>query len=199
MKKGLIYSIIDWIIEKIKYLNIVELFKFISIKINSKEPIASSRFGVDLFIIFKWSLISLFWFCNMKNEFVNVIVWYLIFTNVFTYFYYHTWTDDLAKPQFDHNRIKRRFLNLILSIGFNVFSFAYLFAQPFSKNFQWKNGLSTFQDSVFFSLANSFTTNYNSVKSITEIGHKITLMETVISFVFLTIIISNSIPQIKGE
>ena len=90
-------------------------------------------------------------------------------------------------------------LNLILSIGFNVVSFAYFFAQPFSKNFQWKNGFSTLQDSLFFSLANSFTTNYDSVKSITEIGHKITLMETVSSFVFLTIILSNSIPQIKGE
>lgn len=199
MKNGLIYSVVDWIIEKLKYLNIVELFKFIAIKINSKNFISSSRFAVDLFILFKWLLISLLWFCNTKNEFVNAIVWYLIFTNVYTYFYYHTWTKDLAKAQFDLNRIKRRFLNLILSIGFNVVSFAYLFAQPFSRNFQWVNGFSTLQDSLFFSLANSFTMNYNSVKAITEIGRKLILMETVISFVFLTIILSNSIPQIKGE
>lgn len=199
MEKGLIYSIVDWIIEKLKYLNIVELFKFVATLINSKNPISSSRFAVDLFIILKWLLISLLWFCNIKNEFVNAIVWYLIFANVYTYFYYHTWTKDLEKSPFDLNRIKRRFLYLILSIGFNVVSFAYLFAQPFSKNFLWKHGFSTFQDSLFFSLANSFTMNYDSVKSITEIGHKLTLMETVISFIFLTIILSNSIPQKKGE
>lgn len=199
MKKGIIYSIIDWTIEKLSFLNLVELFKFIAVKVSPSNRISSLRFAVDIFIVLKWTLISLLWFYNVKNEFINIIVWYLIFTNVYTYFYYHTWTKNIAKPEFDLDRIKRRFLNLILSIAFNVVSFAYLFAQPFSNNFQWKSGFSTLQDSMFFSLANSFTTNYNSVQAITEIGHKLTLIETIISFVFLTIILSNSIPQIKTD
>lgn len=199
MKKGIIYGIVNWVIEKLKYLNMVEFFKFIAVKISPTNRITSLRFAVDLFIILKWTLISLLWFYNVKNECINLIVLYLIFTNVYTYFYYHTWTENITKSEFDFDRIKRRFLSLILSIGFNVVSFAYLFALPFSKNFQWKGGFSTLQDSLFFSLANSFTTNYDSVQSITEIGQKLTLIETIISFVFLTIILSNSIPQIKTE
>ena len=199
MKKGIIYSFFGWLIECLRYLNLVELFKFIGVKFSPNNRITALRFSVDLFIILKWIFISIIWCLNVKNTYINLIVWYLIFTNVYTYFYYHTWTKNIAKPEFDLDRIKRRFLNLILSIAFNVVSFAYLFAQPFSNNFQWKSGFSTLQDSIFFSLANSFTTNYNSVQAITEIGHKLTLIETIISFVFLTIILSNSIPQIKTD
>ena len=197
MKKGIIYSVVDYLIEKLYYLNLVELFKFIAVKISPNNRITASRFSVDIFILLKWLFIALFWHFNVKNDFINLIVWYLIFTNVYTYFYYHIWRKNIDKSEFD--RIKRRFLNLGLSIAFNVLSFAYLFAQPFSNNYKWNNGYSTFQDSILFSLANSFTTSYNSVQSITKIGHKISLLETVISFVFLTIILSNSIPQVKTD
>jgi hypothetical protein len=199
MSKGIIYSIFNWIIEKLSYLNLVEFFKFIAVKIFPNNRITALRFSVDIFIILKWLLIALLWHFNVKNDFLNFLVWYLIFTNVYTYFYYHTWSKSIDRPEFDFDRIKRRFLNLGLSIAFNVLSFAYLFAQPFSNNFKWNNGYSTLQDSILFSLANSFTTSYNSVQTITEIGHKISLLETVISFVFLTIILSNSIPQVKTE
>lgn len=199
MKKGLIYSILDWIFENLKYLNLVELFKFIAVKIKPNHRISALRFSVDVFIILKWTFIVLIWNLGVNNDFINAIVWYLIFTNVYTYFYYHTWSNTLNKAEFDFDRIKRRFLNLGLSVGFNVFSFAYLFAQPFSNNFKWVNGISTFRDSILFSLANSFTTSYESVSTSTTVGQQLTLIETTISFVFLTIILSNSIPQIKSD
>lgn len=199
MKKGIIYSFFDWLIECLSYLNLVELFKFIGVKISPNNRIAALRFSVDLFILLKWVFISLVWYLNIKNIYINLIVWYLIFTNVYTYFYYHTWDKSINKSEFDFDRIKRRFLNLGLSIAFNIFSFAYLFAQPFSNNFKWNNGYSTFQDSVLYSLANSFTATYESVETITSIGQKLTLLETAISFIFLTIILSNSIPQVKTE
>lgn len=197
MKKGIIYSIFDWIIENINYLNLVELFKFIGVKISPNNRITALRFSVDLFIILKWLFIAFIWQFNIKNEFINVIVWYLIFTNVFTYFYYHTWDKNINKDEFDFDRIKRRFLNLGLSIAFNTYSFAYLFSQPFSNNFKWNSGFSTFQDSFLYSLANSFSVSYESVETITTIGQRLTLIETAISFIFLTIILSNSIPQTK--
>jgi|TARA_B110000908_G_C10130141_1_gene391796 hypothetical protein len=199
MKKGIIYSLIDSLIENLSYLNLVELFKFIAVKIAPKNRISALRLAVDIFILLKWIFIILIWCSNVKNEYTNLIVWYLIFTNVYTYFYYHTWSISITKSEFDFDRIKRRFLNLGLSIGFNILSFAYLFALPFSNNFKWENGVSTFQDSILFSLANSFTTSYDSVITITQIGQGLILLETAISFIFLTIILSNSIPQIKTE
>jgi hypothetical protein len=199
MKKGIIYSFFGWLIECLRYLNLVELFKFIGVKFSPNNRITALRFSVDLFIILKWIFISIIWCLNVKNTYINLIVWYLIFTNVYTYFYYHTWDKNINKAEFDFDRIKRRFLNLGLSIAYNVFSFAYLFAQPFSNNFKWNNGSSTFQDSVLYSLANSFTTTYESVETMTSVGQRLTLLETAISFFFLTIILSNSIPQVKTD
>lgn len=186
-------------IESLYYLNLVEFFKFVGVKISPSNRISSLRFSVDLFIILKWLFIAILWQYNVKNEYVNLVVWYLVFTNVYTYFYYHIWDKNINKSEFDFDRIKRRFLNLGISIAFNVFTFAYLFAQPFSNNFKWNNGFSNFQDSVLYSLASSFTTSYEPVVTITTIGQRLTLLETAISFIFLTIILSNSIPQMKSE
>ncbi|WBX76235.1 hypothetical protein PG911_16655 [Tenacibaculum ovolyticum] len=199
MKKGILYSIFDWIIENVSYLNLVELFKFIGVNIFPNNRITALRISVDLFIVLKWLFIALVWQFNIKNGLVNIIVWYLIFTNLYTYFYYHTWTKNLNKTEFDFDRIKRRFLNLGLSIAFNVFSFAYLFAQPFFSNFKWLNEYSTLKDSVLFSTANSLTTSYTYVTATTETGHTLIIIETITSFIFLTIILSNSIPQMNTE
>ena len=199
MKKGIIYSLFEGLIECLNYLNLVELFKFIGVKISPNNHITSLRFSVDLFILLKWTFISLIWHINVNSTYVNFFVWYLIFTNVYTYFYYHTWNKNINKAEFDFDRIKRRFLNLGLSIAFNIYSFAYLFAQPYSNSFKWNNELSTFQDSVFYSIANSFTATYEVVEAITSFGQKLSILETSISFIFLTIILSNSIPQIKTK
>lgn len=190
---------IDWLIETLKYVNLVEFFKWLSKKIYSKDKILAIRFAVDLFIILKWILIGLLWQFNVENKFTTCFIWYLITTNIYTYFYYHTWTKDLAKPFFDLDRIKRRFLNLMLSIGFNIFAFAYLFAQPYFENFKWSQGYSNLKDSLLFSTSNTLSTSCKSVESITELGSSLSLIETLISFIFLTIILSNSIPQTKTD
>jgi len=199
MNKGLIYITIDWVIEKLNFLNLVELFKFIALKINDNNKITTIRLAVDIFIILKWVLIISLWFFNVKNEFINILVWYLIFTNVYTYFYHHSWDKDLSETDFDLDRIKRRFLNLLLSIAFNVVSFAYLFAQPFANNFKWKNDYSTLSESLSLSAANSLATSYDSVKSVSDCGNNLLLIQIIISFVFFTIILSNSIPQPKTD
>lgn len=200
MKKGFIYFLVDWFINKLNYINLVELFKTIAEKLFNREvnKRTASRTAVDIFIILKWIFISFCWYSNIQNQFINYIVWYLIFSNIYTYFFHHVWSKNIGNPHFDIDRIKRRFLNLILSILFNIFSFAYLFAQPFNNNFEWKKGNPTFKDSLFFSLSNSISTNYEYVTSISEIGHTLTIIETIISFAFLTIILSNSIPQTKN-
>lgn len=198
MKDGLIYSIFDLIVEKLKYLNLVEFFKWISKKILSHDLILASRIGIDTFIILKWIIVILFWSLKINSSFVNFVIWYLIATNLYTYFYYHSWTKDLNSASFDFVRIKRRFLNLILAISYNILCFAYLIAVPFAKNFKWTNELTTTKDALLFSTANSLTVDYNSVQVITSTGGTLTLIETVLSFIFFTIILSNSIPQIKN-
>ena len=199
MKKGIIYSVIDWFIETLMYLNLVEYFKLVLIRFYSKDKILASRFAVDLFIILKWLLIALLWEFNINNSIATWIVWYVIITNIYTYFYYHTWTKDLAKPFYNLDRIKRRFLNLILSIGYNIVSFAYLFAQPYFEHFEWNKGYSTLQDSILFSISNSLSISSIGVESLDQFGYHVSIIETLISFIFLTIILGSSIPQTKTD
>ncbi len=148
MKNGLIYILIDWLLEKLKYINLVELFKFIVKKMYNKDTLLASRAGVDIFIFSKWATIIILWAFHVNSSLVNILIWYLICTNIYTYFYYHTWTKELEKGFFDHAKIKRRFLNLMLAISFNIACFAYLFAIPFSTNYQWTGQVSSTKDAL---------------------------------------------------
>ena len=197
MRNGLIYITTNWIIENLKYINLVELFKWMTKKIMPKNHLLASRLGVDIFIILKWLIVSVFFGFKLNHPFINMIIWYLIASNLYTYFYYHNWTKDLEKSNFDLDRIKRRFLNLILAISFNTYCFAFFFAVPFSSNFKWSDGISRFQQSVLFSISNSLTVDFGPVETISNSGYTLTLIETTTAFIFLTIILSNSVPQIK--
>ncbi len=199
MRNGIIYQIANWVIENLKYLNLVELFKWFTKKCYPSDTLLASRLGVDTFIIIKWIAVTILWYNSISNTLINYLIWYLIITNIYTYFYYHNWTKDLKRRHFNLKRIKRRFLNLTLAIAFNVFCFAYLFAVPFVANFQWASNSVIIKDSLLFSLANSITLDFPLVSATTEVGHTLTLIETFISFIFLTIILSNSIPQPKTD
>ncbi len=202
MKNGFIYQITDTIINSIKYINLVELFKIIALKLNpEKENIEKQltylRNSVDIFIVLKWSFIIIIWTYKIDSSIILLIVWYLIITNFLTYFYYHSWKDEiLIDNHYDIYRIKRRFLNLIFAVFFSIFSFSYLFNIPYRNDFYWGNDYSPL-NSFWFSLSNSLTAGYDKIKPITDVGHSITMIELVISFLFITIIISNSIPQIN--
>ena len=136
---------------------------------------------------------------QLNNTWFNLIIWYLIAANIYTYFYYHNWTEDQENGDFDFDRIKRRFFNLMLALLFNIYCFAYLYAIPFSSNFNWVKGVSKMKSSLLFSFANSITADYAPIKILNANGYNLTLLEACTSFIFLTIILSNSIPQIKEK
>lgn len=116
------------------------------------------------FLVLKWIAVIVFWLCQVNSALVKLIIWYLIITNLFTYFYYHTWTIDLDRGSFTIERVKRRFLNLLLAISFNVFCFAYLIRFSFSANYEWTNQIATSKNALLYSVANAFTVSFDSVK-----------------------------------
>jgi len=203
MKTGFIFPTINKILYSINKINLVELFKFIGVKIVSKkggleEKIIASRFAVDAFIVTKWILLIVLWIIKVSNGLWVFIIWYLIVMNAYTYFFYHIWsTEILDDHYFDIERIKRRFLNLLLAITYTIFGFAYLYNCPYSSNFQWAYGEPNFFQSLWYSLANSLTANYDQVKPTTSLGYSVSMVQLVIVFIFITIIIGCSIPQIK--
>jgi len=201
MEKGPIYKSIDYILSGLVYINLVELFKFLSQKLSSKTASLTNkrrnlRISVDLFILIKWIFIGLLVFSNKAYPITTIIAWYLIFTNLYTYFFYHTWSTDILKDKFfDIDRIKRRFLNLFLAIFFTIFTFAYLYFVPYSNEFYWESS-ATFLHSFWYSVSNSLTASYSQVFPLSDLGNSISMIQLLIMFLFLTIIIGGSVPQI---
>ena len=194
---GFIYPIIKFVINMIKYLNLVELFKCIAKHIVSgNNVVAALRISVDIFIVLKWLFIIVIWTFGYSNPFLSIFVWYLIITNLYTYFYYHIWSDEaLNTDNFTKDRIRRRFINLILAFAYSIFCFAYLFQFVYFLDINWDNKSISFVNAVMFSFNNSLGGSYNDINPQTGLGHFICSIELLITFIFATLILSRSIPQ----
>jgi hypothetical protein len=201
MKYGFIYKIFKAIIEGLKNLSLVELFKLIGGKLNpnptdSDKVTIYRRVSVDVFIIFKWLILIIFFSNALNGLWYSLIIWYFIITNIHTYFYYHVW-DEAAIKSFDNDEhsLRRRFINLLLAISFSNISFAYLYLSYYSSEFNWGiTGINS-SNAIWFSISNSIAGNYNGINPISDIGNSLTMIQLLITFLFVTIIVSRSIPQ----
>ena len=205
MKSSFLYQILNKLLNSMKYINLVELFKFIGRKLTPKNSLIEtrinySRTSVDIFIVAKWLFILLLILFDVTNIWLVIAVWYLLFANLYTYFYYHTWSSEILNDRyFDTTRIKRRLLNLLLAIFYSVFGFAYLYYIPYSTEFIWAGKTPNFLHSLWYSLSNSLTASYDQVRPITDVGNSISMIQLIIMFIFVTIIIGGSIPQINSD
>lgn len=204
MKNGIIFTIFKILIESLNYVSLVELFKYVAKKLLSdpsdiQSVVSASRIGVDIFIIFKWIFIISAMNLEWNSTIVIYFVWYLIYSNLYTYFYYHVWSKEAMNTEdFEIDRIRRRFVTLMLSIGFSNLCFAYLYRIVYLSDFEWSDKIPLNTKALWFSFANSLTANYEYVKPITQSGGEITLTQLIVSFIFLTIILGKSIPQTKS-
>ena len=192
MENGFLYSAYKVIVDNLKYLNLVELFKTIAVRINPQKKVAYSRIGTDIFIVLKWIFVFVLWFSGKTSCLLTISIWYLIATNIYTYFFYHIWCDDaLDTSGHDSDRIRRRFVNLLLAVAFSDFCFAYLYRFPFSTDF---SNTAT-GNSIWFSVSNSLAANYSIIQPTTDFGNSVAMTQLIMTFIFVTIIISRSIPQ----
>ena len=200
-ENGFIYPFLKFAIDNIKYINLVELFKYTAKHLASENNVVSaSRIAVDVFIILKWLFIIVIWFFGYSNQFLSLFVWYLIITNLYTYFYYHIWVDEALKTDnFTKDRIRRRFINLIMAFSYSILCFAYLFKFVYSLDIDWNNKNISFVNSIMFSFNNSLGGRYNNINPQTDLGGLICSIELLITFVFATLILSRSIPQTDSK
>jgi hypothetical protein len=201
MKNGLLYIFFKSILDNLRHLTIVEWFKYVGKKINPRKndtnyKLAYVRTSVDIFIILKWCFILLITKYALTNNSLTVFVWYLLLTNIYSYFYYHIWTDEaLNTENFQKDRIRRRFLNLILAVGYSNLCFAYLYKIPYLQDFNWSNNNPTFIKSIWFSVSNSLGGNYDAVSPINDFANSVSMTQLITTFIFITIILGKSIPQ----
>ena len=192
MTNGYIHRIANLIVTICYNTNLVEGFKWLLGKLTKDKKRAYKNFAIDTFILLKWIFIGLIWYLNVQSFLLTVIVSYLIWTNLFTYFYYHVWTTSKIE---ETERNQRRFVNLILAFAYSNVSFAYLYSLPFSSSFSINPGFEGRFSFLLYSTYNSLFSDYNFITIADLTGSVITVIQLTITFIFASIILSKSIPE----
>jgi len=202
---GFIYKYFDKLIEALLYTNIVMFFKHIAIKIakskgknTPKEFIPYASFAIDVYQIFKWGILVLFWSLGTTNGFSKYVIYYLIYSNLFIYFYYHVWGSK-HNQRTDRATLNRKLLNYLLAISFYLACYAYLYQFHFSEMIKWPDNLIDATNSIYLSVANAFTLTYGGFAPLTQEARAIFMTELMNTFLFFTIIVSNSVPNHTGD
>jgi len=197
---GFIYKAVNFLLKFLNNFNLVELFKVIAKKQNTDIGDAETvktyaRVGIDIFICLKWIFLIVLWIFSWHSLILSIIVWYLIVTNLYSYFFNHIWTDEaLNTSKFTNDRIRSRFLNLLLAVFYSTLCFAYLYQIVYPNEFKWGSGVGTIY-AIQFSFSNSVAANYDQVSVQTDMGNVIASIQLFITFIFVAIILSRSIPQ----
>lgn len=197
MQNGFIFKVIDALILSLNYLNIAEFFKFVAKKltptVQSVDEIKKNcNIAIDIFIILKWFLVIFLWVQGINNPILTVIVFYLVWSNFHTYFYYHIWKENNSS-NFDRSR--RRFINLIIAIAFTIISFGYLYSTAFINEYIWGETSFSILKALIFSISQSLFLNISSVTPKNINGEVVTTIQSIITFLFVVIILAKSIPQ----
>lgn len=185
-------------VERLKQLGEVFL-RFQNATPSDEELRRNANRWIDGFIVFKWALVGgLFWFAQ-SGWFAAVAVSYLLFFNVFSYFYYHGWGSDHEPPKLSweaaQQRDRRRLISFLQAFFFSFLGFAYLYAVQLPDRLEWPtspNGL----DAIFLSLSNSFTLTYNGFQPCDQLARGVLLLQVLNVFVFLTVLIGNAVPSV---
>ncbi len=198
MKFGIIYDLVKTIVNIFHYLNFVELLKKIVAYFSKspKDEINNIQITIDIFILLKFSFVLLIWKWKLTTGTIELVIWYLILSNIFTYFYYHVWVPPF---QINNDSQRRRFINLMISVLFSNLCFAVLYAEFYFEYFKLKDGHYKELSSLMMSNFNSIFGNYDPLKPKSDYGYFINLIQLGISFLFLSIILSVSVPQLKKE
>lgn len=201
MKGSFISPMIAFIIEFFKLLNLVEILKEL-VEVfwfdkSIEEKKSKKIFIIDFYILCKWGIIFIFWYFN--NHFsehiiklVTYFTYYLLITNVFTYFYYHIWIEASST---NIERERRRFISLIQSFLFSSFAFSYLYRFNYFNEYKWGcdyDGISENLKAVALSFGTIFGGSIVEIEAQTEVGIWFSLFHIFINFLFVAIILSNT-------
>jgi hypothetical protein len=191
---GFVYPLVSAVVDALAYVNLVELFKAIGMKLARSEADRRryASVAIDLYVVFKWGVLICLWWARVNHPLATIAVAYLIAMNVFVYLYYHVW-----RPPYDPSREnrRRRFVNLLLSIVYNAACYAYLYNLPFAHDFTVTGPFDAFTASAFLATARSMLVGFPNMAPATAIGQALVLSQTFVVFLFITIVLSASIPQ----
>lgn len=197
MSDGFIIVYFNKLIDFLQKLNLIEHLKkcvqckFSDNTIESKKRIAN--LVIDCFITFKWLLMVVLIGLNISNILINIIVFYLLFSNIHTYFYYHVWSARVIKGERRTlQNIRRRFISLMQSLGYVIVTYIYFYYVSFDHYFKFSDKYSKLMSSIYHSFSSVFIGGTDYVVANSNIGLIIQGSQTLITFIFIGIILSKS-------
>lgn len=207
MRHGFIYPTTRGLVQLLHALNLVEYVKtlfawaFSKIKrqkLSIDEVKASKNLAIDCFLVTKWLVVVAAIWCGWTNLWVELFVWYLIATNLFTYFFHHVWGNGFALSD-DLDSQRRRYVNFLLSLVFYIVCYAYLYQFQYASEIGWPDNLVDTTNAIYLSIANAFTLTYGGFQPLSQTARVLFASELINTFFFFTIIIVNSIPSGRSQ
>jgi hypothetical protein len=205
---GFIYPMVYFLVYVSQLFNLVEIFKWLfkmiaTLVYSNKSPDFINRkqrkyagLSVDIFIVMKFLLVLWMWESEYNNRGSTIFVIYLLITNLTTYFYYHVWSDDaILNLNLSVSRARRRFINFFISVSFMMLCYGYVYDVLLSNSFQITSNYPSSVVSILYSVSNSFSRPYSGMTTIDEIGSMVSLSQTILMFIFISIILARSLPQ----
>lgn len=205
MNNGFITPVVNWLIHCLQYMSVVEHFKNLAVWCNRKlrkDDITSDEIrdvkniAIDIFIVAKWVFIIAVIALEINRPAIKYIVVYLIAANLFTYFFHHVWQNGFSKRS-DIESQRRRFVSFVLSLGFYLVCYAYLYEFHYASEIMWPDNVIDTTNAVFLSIANAFTLTYGGFAPETQTVRVIFATELINTFFFFVIIVVNSIPNLQ--
>ena len=204
---GFIIKLVAHSVKVLQALSVVERWKQLGVALlrrkNAQPTVEvlrrNANLWIDCFIVFKWVLVGgLFWF-SQGGWLASVVVSYLLFFNVFSYFYYHGWGSKHETPKLPQNAIlqrdRRRLVSFLLAFFFSLLGFAYLYAIQLPHRLEWPTEPNKL-DAIFLSVSNSFTLTYSGFQPCDQLARGVLLLQVLNVFVFLTVLIGNAVPSV---
>ena len=210
MKNGFIYPLLNWIVKVFYYLNFVELVKFNARsalffyfskrkkEVSTNDIITVSNIAIDTYQLIKFFLLFYFWCFQFSDGISKMIIYYLLISNLFTYFYYHVWGSNHRQRE-DKDTLNRKFMNSILAIAFYLLCYGYLYHCHYSQMLSWPDNIIDLANSIYLSVSTAFTLTYGGFQPLTQEVRMVFMSELINTFLFFTIILSNSIPNHTGR
>ena len=209
MKNGFIYPLIRGLVCVLWALNLVEyvkdLFAWMLSKIKRRELSVgetkiAKNIAIDSFLVAKWLFVFIAIWSSWTGLWAALVIWYLIASNLFTYFYHHVWGNGFALSDGTDSQ-RRRFINFLLALVFYIVCYAYLYQHQYSAVIAWPDDLVDTTNALYLSIANAFTLTYGGFSPLSQTARMLFASELINTFFFFAIIIVNSIPigQSKGK
>jgi hypothetical protein len=219
-ENGFIYYYIYKVGKGIDDLNLIKWFKKLFIKIAKKKCLIDGKddyirlnnIAIDIYILLKFIILTTFWALGVNHFVANIVLWYLVFMTVWTYFKYHFWKNDTNKS---FHRLRRRFISLFLSLFFVTMTFAYFIDVGHESEFslQEENEVYILSsdkvdilmigennvgevdafNAIKHSFSNVFINDFSRVIPITSKGEIILIVQSLITFIYLVLILSKSL------